>query len=155
MTLTMHTEGWLYTLCLVCSILQIVACYIMFLLSATSCLLVISCCFEFKLHVFPLQCRSRGPLLIDHLSNFLFFLLPPLQQMANRNSQQPGSQQQPLRPCQHARNALLQQAQSILVVRNWDKAEKMRADISTVWDHVDNAAIDIGKKYNKTVVSVQ
>jgi hypothetical protein len=75
--------------------------------------------------------------------------------MASGNSQQPGSRQQPSGPRQHARNPLSQPARSILVARNRDKAEKMRADIGAVWDHVDNAAIDIGEKYNKTTVSVQ
>lgn len=74
--------------------------------------------------------------------------------MANENAGPPGPQQQP--PVVHkVRNTMSKAARSMVVTKNRAKAQNMRDDINTVWDHVDKAAVEIGDKYSKSVLSVQ
>jgi hypothetical protein len=74
--------------------------------------------------------------------------------MASENNVPSRSQQQPNVP-HNACNGLLKTARSALTAKNREKAQNMRADINAVWNHVDNTAVGIGEKYNKTVLSVQ
>ena len=52
-------------------------------------------------------------------------------------------------------NGLTQTERLALSLRNWEKAQAMHANIDKVWSDIDNAAVEIGEKYSKTVRSVQ
>jgi hypothetical protein len=105
--------------------------------------------------VFAYNVWSRGLCLIGDVPKKILCYLLLFTQMTNENTPPSGHQQQPSAPRLHIRNGLSQSAQATLTARNREKASNMRADISTVWVHVDKAAIDIGEKYNKNVISVQ
>lgn len=74
--------------------------------------------------------------------------------MANENPGPPGPQQQPP-VVRKAHNAISKEARAMLMTKNQAKAQNMCDDIDAVWDQVDKAAVDIGDKYNRSVLSVQ